>query len=99
MFVSMISEKIKETTPKFTTDSVTVLQKMRKYEEARVKITNKQLNKYKYATKYKAGTTLRTTQKNIQSEELPHKLSLTRQKNKSKNAFANNMSIDVKRLM
>ena len=47
------------------------------YEEARVKLTNTQLNKLKSAAKNKTGTTLRITKKNFQDEELPHELFLT----------------------
>ena len=35
------------------------------YEEARVKLTNKQLNKLKSAAKNKIGTTLRITKRNV----------------------------------
>ena len=45
---------------------------MASYEEARVKITNTQLNKFKSAAKNKTGTTLTITKKNFQDEELPH---------------------------
>ena len=70
---------------------------MASYEEARVKLTNTQLNKLKCLTKNKTGTTLRITKKNFQDEELPHKLLLTtRQTIKVRNAFANNMSTDIK---
>ena len=47
------------------------------YEEARVKLTNTQLNKLKSAAKNKTGTTLRITEKNFQGEELIHELFLT----------------------
>ena len=60
-------------------------------EEARVKLTNTQLNKSKSATKNKTGTTLRITKKNFQDEKLPHELFIT-----IRNAFANNMSTDIK---
>ena len=66
-------------------------------EEERVKLTNRQINDLKSATKSKTGTTLRTTKENFQNEELPHELFLTtRQKIKIRNAFANNMSSDIK---
>ena len=59
-------------------------------EEARPKLTNAKLNKLKSAAKNKTGIT-------FQDEELPHKLFLiTRQKAKVRNAFAKNMSIDIK---
>ena len=70
---------------------------MANFEEARVKLTNTQLNKLRFAAKNKIGTTLRITRENFLGEELPHELFLTaRQKTKIKNAFANNMSNDLK---
>ena len=69
---------------------------MSNYQEARVKLTNTQLNKLKSATKHETGTTLRITQNNFQDKELPHELFLaTRQTTKIRNAFANNMSTDI----
>ena len=47
MFVLKFLEKIKETGLKFFLGSVTVLQNMANYQEARVKLTNTQLNKLK----------------------------------------------------
>ena len=41
-------------------------------EEARVKLTNTQLNKLKSAAKNKAGVILRLNKKNFENEELPH---------------------------
>ena len=55
------------------------LKKDGNYEEARVKITNTQLGKWKYAAKSKTGTTLRITKKTFQDKELPH---TTNQNNK-----------------
>ena len=70
---------------------------MTNYEEARVKLTNNHLNKLKSAAKNKTGTALRKTKKNFQDEELPYELFLiTRQKNNIRNAFANNVSLDIK---
>ena len=67
------------------------------YEEARVKLTNIQLNKLKPAVEYDTATTLRITKKNFQDDELPHELFLTtREKTKITNTFANNMSTDIK---
>ena len=67
------------------------------YKEARLKLTNSQLDKLKSAAKNKTGTTLRITKENFQDEELPHELFLTtRQKMKIKNAFANKMSEFIK---
>ena len=41
---------------------------MANYEEARVKLTNTQLNKLKSAAKHKTGATLRITKKNFSEE-------------------------------
>ena len=49
---------------------------MTSYEEARVKLTNTQLNKLKSAAKNKTGTILRLNKKNYKDEELPHELFL-----------------------
>ena len=66
-------------------------------QEAIVKLTNTQLNKLKSVAKNKAGTILRINQKNFQDKELPHELFLTtRQMTNIRNAFANNMSTDIK---
>ena len=63
----------------------------------RVKLTNTQLNKIKSAAKKKTGTILRITKKYFKDEELPYELFLTtRQIMKLRNAFANNMSTDIK---
>ena len=51
MFVLTFLEKIKEIRLKFSQGSVTVLWKMVNYQEARVKLTNIQLNKKKSAVK------------------------------------------------
>ena len=71
---------------------------MATYQEARIKLTNTQLDKLKSAAKNKkTGTTLRLIKKNFEDEELPHELFLTRkQTTKVRNAFANNMSTDIK---
>ena len=70
---------------------------MAHYEEARIKLTNKQTNKLKSAVKNKTGTSVRITKKNFQDEELLHELFLTTtQKTKIRNAFANNMPTDIK---
>ena len=58
MFAFTNLEKIKEMRPKFSQGSVTVLWKMANYEEARVKLTNTQLNKLKSAAKNKNEATL-----------------------------------------
>ena len=70
---------------------------MANYQEARVKLTNTQVNILKSAAKNKAGTLLRLNKKNFEDEQLPHELFLTtRQTTKMRNAFANNMSTDIK---
>ena len=70
---------------------------MANYQEVRVKLTNTQLSKLKSAAKNKTETILRLNKKNFEDEELPHEVFLTtRQKVKISNAFANNMSTDVK---
>ena len=97
MFVLTISEKIEETRLKFSQESVTVLSIMANYQEVRVKLTITQLNKLKSAAKNKTRTTLKLTEKNFEDEELSHELFLTtRQTTKIRNAFANNMSTDIK---
>ena len=78
MFVLTILEKIKKARLKFPQGSVTVLSKMSINEEARVKLTNTQLNKLKSAAKGPIGTTLRINKKNFQDEEFPNELFLTR---------------------
>ena len=70
---------------------------MANYQEARIKLTNTQLNKLKSAAKNETGTILRLNKKNFEDEELPHELLLTtRQTTKIRNVFANNMSTDIK---
>ena len=72
------------------------LNKNTNYGESRVKLTNTQLNKLKFAAKNDTETTLRITKKNFQDEELYHELFLkTRQKTKKTNAFTNNILIDT----
>ena len=67
------------------------------YQEARVKLTNTQLNKLKSAAKNRTGATLRLSKKKFGDEELPHELFLTTgQTTKLRNAFANNRSTDIK---
>ena len=91
-----ILTKHKKVRLKFSAGSVTVLQKMANYQEARVKLTNTQLSKLKSASKNKTGTILRINKKNFEDEELSHALFLTaRQMIKIRNAFAKNMSTDI----
>ena len=53
---------------------------MADYQEARVKLTNTQLNKSNSAAKNNIGTILKLNKKNFQDEDLPHELFLrTRQ--------------------
>ena len=67
------------------------------YEEARVKLTNTQLNKLKSVANNGTGTTLRIARKIFQDKELPYELFPTkRQKPKIRNTFANNMLTDIK---
>ena len=47
-----------------------------------VKLTDTQLKKLKTAVKNKTGTTLRTSLKILDANDLPHELLLTRQKTK-----------------
>ena len=66
---------------------------MANYQEARVKLTNTQLNKLKFAAKNKIGTILRLNKKNFEDEEL---FLTTRKTTKIRNVFVNNMSTDIK---
>ena len=62
-----------------------------------VKLTDTQLKKLKTAVKDKTGTTLRTSLRMLNRNDLPHEVLLTtRQKAKLRNAFNNNMSTDLK---
>ena len=70
---------------------------MASYQEAKSKLTNIQLRKFKSAAKNKTGKIWRLNQKNFEDEEFPHKLFLAKRKTtKIRNAFANNMSTDIK---
>ena len=70
---------------------------MANHQEARFKLKNTQLNKSKFAAKYRAGKILRLNNKNFEDEKLSHELSVaTRQKTKIRNAFPNNMSTYIK---
>ena len=72
------------------------VKKTANYEETVLKLTNTQWNKLKSVPKNKTGTTLRVTMKNFQDKELPHELFITTQESKIRNAFANNISMNVK---
>ena len=50
---------------------------MRNYQEARVKLTNTQLKKWKLAAENKTRTILGINKKNFEDEQFPHKLFLT----------------------
>ena len=70
---------------------------MFEYSKINVKLTNAQLKKLKTAVKNKTETILRMSLKMLNGNNLPHELLLTkRQKTKLRNAFNNNMSIDLK---
>ena len=70
---------------------------MVEYSKVNVKLSDTQLKKPKTAVKDKTGTTLRISLKIFAEDELPHELLLTtRLKAKLRNAFNNNMSIDLK---
>ena len=70
---------------------------MVEYSKVNVKLSDTQLKKLKTAVKDKTGTTLRISLKMFNGNDLPHELLLTtRQKTKLRNAFNNNMSIDLK---
>ena len=70
---------------------------MANYQEARVKLTNTQIKKLKSAAKNQTSTKLRINNKKLEDEELLHELFLTtRQTTKIRNAFANNMSTDIR---
>ena len=70
---------------------------MPNYQQARVKLTNTQLNKLKLVRKNKTRTVLRLNKKNFEDEELPHESFLTKtQTTKIENPFANNISTDIK---
>ena len=70
---------------------------MANYHKVKVKLTNTWLNKLKSVARNKTATTLTLNKKNFEGEELPHELFLTtRQTTKVRNAFANNISTDIK---
>ena len=70
---------------------------MVEFSKKNVKLSDIQLKKLKIAVKNKTGTSLRISLKMFNRSDLPHDLLLaTRQKTKSRNAFNNNMSTDLK---
>ena len=70
---------------------------MVEYNKVNVKLSDTQLKKLKTAVKNKTVTTLRISLKMFNENNLLHELlSTTRQETKLRNAFNNNMSIDLK---
>ena len=70
---------------------------MVEYSKVNVKLSDTQLKKLKTPVKNKTGTTLTMSLKMFDGNDPPHELLLTtRQKTKLRNAFNNNMSIDLK---
>ena len=69
---------------------------MTNYQDARIKLTNTQLNKLKSAAKNQTRTILRINKKNFEDEQFPHELFLiTRQTTKIRKTLANNTSADI----
>ena len=70
---------------------------MIEYSKMNVKLSDSQIKKLKDAVKDNAETTLSINLKIFNGNYLPHELLLTtRQKTKLRNAFNNNMSVDIK---
>ena len=70
---------------------------MIEYSKVNVKLSDSQIKKLKDVVKDNTGTTLRFNLKMFNGNDLPHELLLTtRQKTKLRNAFNNNMSVDIK---
>ena len=70
---------------------------MVEYSKVNVKLTDTQLEKLKTAVKNNTRTTLRMSLRIFDGNDLPHEFLLTtRQKIKLRNAFNNNMQIDIK---
>ena len=70
---------------------------MVEYGKANVKLSDTQLKKLKTDVKIKTETTLRTSLKTLNGNDLPHEQLLpTRSKTELRNAFINNMSTDLK---
>ena len=70
---------------------------MVEYSKVNVKLSDTQLKKLKTAVKNKTGTTLRMSFKKFDGNDPSHELLLsTRQRKNLRNAFNNNMSIDLK---
>ena len=70
---------------------------MVEYSKVDVKLTNTQFKKLKTAGKNETETTFEMNLKMLDGNNLPHELLLTtRQETKIRNAFNNNMLIDLK---
>ena len=70
---------------------------MVEYRKVNIKLSDRQLKQLKTAVKNKTGATVRMSLKMLDGNDLPHELSLTgKQKTKLRNAFNNNMPIDLK---
>ena len=70
---------------------------MLEYNKLNFNLSDSQLNKLKTAVKIRQGLALRTSMRMLGGNDLPHELLLTaRQKTKLRNAFNNNMSVDMK---
>ena len=70
---------------------------MVEYSKVNVRLSNTQLKKLEDAVKDNTGTTLRINLTIFDGNNLPHELLMTtRQKPKIRNAFNNNMSVDIK---
>ena len=69
---------------------------MVKYSKVNIKISDTQLKKLKTTVKKKTGKPLRMSLKMLDGNDLPHELLwITRQKRELRNAFNNNMSINL----
>ena len=70
---------------------------MVEYTKVKVRLSDSQLKKLKDVVSNNTGTTLRISFKMFNEKNLPHELLLTtRQKTKTRNAFNNNTSTDIK---
>ena len=70
---------------------------MVEYNKVNVRLSDSQLKKLKDAVSNNTGTTISISLKMLNGKNLPHELLLTtRQKTKTRNAFNNNRSIDLK---
>ena len=69
---------------------------MVKYSKVNIKLSDTQLKKLKTTVKKKTGKPLRMSLKMLDGNDLPHELLwITRQKRELRNAFNNNMSINL----